>query len=84
MPTGVHETPGAQCAMVPRNLLVLTEIIERSESIGICGASYPNMGWASESKPMCAATLKAGPVGGTPTAPGMLHMPDEMLSPQLF
>ena len=42
------------------------------------------MGWASESKHMCAATLEAGPVGGTTMAPGMLHMPDEMLYPQLF
>ena len=51
---------------------------------GIRGASCPNMGWASESKPMCTATLEAGPVGGAPTAPGVLHMPDEMLSSQLF
>ena len=35
VPTGVHETPGARCAMVARNLLVLTEIIEQSESITI-------------------------------------------------
>ena len=38
------------------------------------------MGWASESKPMCATTLEARPVGGTSTAPGMLHRPDKMLS----
>ena len=35
MPTGVHETPGAQRAMVARNLLMLTEIIEQSKSITI-------------------------------------------------
>ena len=41
------------------------------------------MGWAYESKPMYAAAgLEAGPVGGAPTAPGMLHMPDETLFPQ--
>ena len=83
VPTGVHETPGTQRAMVARNLQMLTEIVRALPS-GICGASCPNMGWASESKPMCAATLKAGPVGGTPMAPSMLHMLDEMLSPQLF
>ena len=32
---GVHETPGTQCAVVARNLLMLTEIIEQSESITI-------------------------------------------------
>ena len=31
----VHKTPGAQCAMVSRNLLMLTEIIEQSENITI-------------------------------------------------
>ena len=35
VPTGVHETPGAQRAMVARKLLMLTEIIEQSESITI-------------------------------------------------
>ena len=83
MPTGVHETPGAQRAVVTRNLL---KSLNRARALpsGICGTSCPNMGWAGESKPICAATLEAGPVGGTPMAPGMLHMPDEMLSPQLF
>ena len=35
VPTGVHETPGTQHAMVARNLLMLTEIIKQSESITI-------------------------------------------------
>ena len=43
VPTGVHETPGARCAMVTRYLLmleghlgdVITEIIEQSESVTI-------------------------------------------------
>ena len=35
MPTGVHETPGAQRAMVARNLLMLTEIIEQSVSLSL-------------------------------------------------
>ena len=82
MPTGMHETPGTQRAMVTRN----QKSLNRAKALpsGICGASCPNMGWASESTPMCAATLEAEPVGGTPTAPGMLHMPDEMLSPRLL
>ena len=29
-PTGVHETPGARCAMVTRNLLMLEDISEMS------------------------------------------------------
>ena len=33
---------------------------------------------------MCAATIEAGPVGGTPMAPGMLHMPDETPLPNYF
>ena len=50
---------------------VVTQTLNRARALpsGICRASCPNMGWASENEPMCTATLKAGPSWGYTNGP---------------
>ena len=87
MPTGLTKPRRTLCNDSQVPLYSNDVIIEQSESSTIrqlrCNLTL-TWGGLGEREPMCTATLEAGPVVGTPTASGMLHRLDEMLSPQLF